>query len=118
MPDRERKGEAVYIQYVGFDVGIHSRVYNFTVIEAKESRHFTIEVYSEAFRPLLLRFQDGPEMCFAHLKKGLEEETEKDRLLTHLLLGEHEVRTYLESHRAGTDSGRRRSPGASRRPIA
>ena len=97
----------MYIQYVGFDVGQDSRVYNFEVIEAKESRHFTIEVRSEAFQPLLLRFQDGPEICFAHLKKGLQEETEQDRLLAHLMLGEQEVRAYLEAHRPGRALGRR-----------
>jgi hypothetical protein len=97
----------VYIQYVGFDVGAESRVYNFEVIEAKESRHFAIEVSSDAFRPLLLRFQDGPDICFALLKKGLEEETDEGRLLNHLLLGEQEVRAYLEARRPGRAPGRR-----------
>jgi hypothetical protein len=97
----------VYIQYVGLNVGHDSRVYSFDVIEPKESRRFTIEVRSEAFQPLFLKFQDGPEICFAHLKKGLQEETEQDRLLTHLQLGEQEVRAYLEAHRPAKAHGRR-----------
>jgi hypothetical protein len=97
----------VYIQYVGLDVGHDSRIYNFEVIEAKESRRFAIEVRSEAFQPLLLRFQDGPDICFAHLKKGLQEETEQDRLLTHLQLGEQEVRAYLDARRPAKAHGRR-----------
>jgi hypothetical protein len=97
----------VYIQYVGFDVGHDSRVYNFEVIATEESRHFTVEVRSEAFQPLLLRFQDGPDICFAHLKKGLQEETEQGRLLTHLMLGKEEVQAYLEAHRPARAPGRR-----------
>lgn len=97
----------MYIQYVGLSVGDDSRVYSFDVIGARESRQFTIEVRAEAFQPPLLRFQDGPEICFAHLKKGLQEETAQDRLLTHLKLGEHEVRAYVEAHRPAKGHGRR-----------
>ena len=103
----KREVRSVYIQYVGFDVGVESRVYSFEVIEAKESRRFTIEVSSDAFRPLLLRFQDGPDICFAALKKGLQEETHEGRLLNHLQLGEQEVRAYLEVHRPSKTPGRR-----------
>ena len=97
----------MYIQYVGFNVGQDSRVYTFEVIEAKESRHFTVELPSRAFQPLLLRFQDGPDICFAVLKKGLQAETEQDRLLTHLQLDEQDVRAYLEAHRPARTPGRR-----------
>ena len=97
----------MYIQYVGFNVGDDSRVYSFDVIDAKESRHFTVEVGLEAFRPLLLRFQEGPDICFACLKKGLQEETPEVRAVAHLNIGEPDVRAYLETHRPAKGPGRR-----------
>ncbi|HEY6272366.1 MAG TPA: hypothetical protein VIX19_10280 [Terriglobales bacterium] len=81
----------MYIQYVGFNVGHDSRIYNFDVIDAKQSRHFTVEIRLEAFQPLLLRFQDGPGISFACVKKGLEEETDESRALVHLNVGEPDV---------------------------
>jgi len=97
----------MYIQYVGFNVGQDSRIYSFDVIEAKESRHFTVEIRLEAFQPLLLRFQDGPDISFMYLKKGLEEETDHSRALAHLNLGEPEVRAYVENHRPAKALGKR-----------
>ena|SRR5690242_11117119 len=89
----------MHIQYVGFSEEHASRIYNFDVIDAKESRHFTVEVRLEAFRPLLLKFQDGPDLCFACLKKGLQEETPDARAVSHLSVGEQDVQGYLERHR-------------------
>jgi hypothetical protein len=97
----------VHIQYVGFDVGHDSRIYNFDVIDAKESRHFTVEVRLEAFQPLLLKFQDGPDISFACLKKGLEDETPDSRALAHLNIGEPDVHAYLETHRPAKAHGKR-----------
>ena len=97
----------MYIQYVGFDVGHDSRIYKFDVIDGKESRHFTVEIRLEAFQPLLLRFQEGPDICFACLKKGLQEETPDARARAHLNVGEPDVQAYLETHRPAKSFGRR-----------
>ena len=97
----------MHIQYVGFNVGRSSRVYNFDVIDAKESRHFTIEVPLEAFRPLLLGFQDGPGICLGCLKKGLQDETPDAPTRAHLTVGELDVRAYLEAHRPARSHGKR-----------
>ena len=40
----------MYIEYVGFSEQHDPRIYNFDVIDAKESRHFTVEV----------RLREGP----------------------------------------------------------
>ena len=106
----------MYIQYVGFGGTASSRVYNFHVIDTPhESREFAVEVQSEAFQPLQLRFQDGPAISFERLLKGLEEETQEAGTERHLNIGEPDVRAYLETHRRvtglGTRSQQRRAVG-------
>jgi hypothetical protein len=97
----------MYIQYVGFDAGHDSRIYNFDVIDAKESRHFVVEIPLEAFRPLLLGFQDGPDICLGCLKKGLQDETPDTPARDHLTVSELDVRAYLQTHRPAKALGRR-----------
>ena len=97
----------MYIQYVGFDVGRDSPIYSFDVVSPGESRHFTVEVRLDAFRPFQLRLQDGPDLCFACLKRGLAEETSDAPVVAHLSLGEEDVREYLEAHRPVKTLGRR-----------
>jgi hypothetical protein len=97
----------VYIQYSGFDVGPDSRTYSFDVIEAEESRHLTVEIRAEAFQPPRLQFQDGPDICFACLKKGLEAERPEDGPLTYLRVGDEDVEAYLYAHRPVKAPGRR-----------
>ena len=53
----------MYIQYVGFNVAAGSRIYNFDVIDTKETREFTVQVQSEVFRPAGLKLQEGPVIC-------------------------------------------------------
>ena len=96
----------MYIQYVGFSAGHDSRIYNFDVIDAKESRHFTLEVQLEAFQRLLLTFQDGPEICYACLKKELQDETPDARARAHLNVDQHDVETYLATHRSAKSLGK------------
>lgn len=97
----------MYIQYVGFDVGRDSRIYSFDVIDPEESRRFTVEVGLEAFRPFQLKFQDGPGLCFACLKRGLAAETFHAPVVAHLSVGEQDVREYVEAHRPVKTLGRR-----------
>ena len=101
------KGCRMHIQYVGFNVGPNSRVYNFDVINAKEWRHFTIEIPLEAFRPLFLGFQDGPDICLGCLKRGLQDETPDTPARAHLRVGDQDVRAYLETHRPARSLGKR-----------
>jgi len=88
----------MYIQYVGFNAAATSRTYNFDVLNPKDTRQFSVQVQSEAFRPSRLRVQDGPNICFERLKLELEAETDESRAGAHLRIGETDIQEYLEWH--------------------
>lgn len=97
----------MYIQYVGFNVAASSRIYNFDAIDTKETREFTVEVRSEAFRPARLKVQDGPDICFARLKQELQGETQASRTEAHLNIGERDIQEYLERTTCASRSRRK-----------
>ena len=85
------------IQYVGFAVATTSRSYSFRVFEAlQQTREFTVKIQLGAFRSTSLKFQDGPDICFARLKQKLENETPETRVEHHLRLGDQEIEDYLQ----------------------
>ena len=88
----------MYIQYIRFNVAAGSRIYNFDVIDTKETREFTVQVQSEVFRPAGLKLQEGPDICFARLKQELQGETQEAPAEAHLGIGQQDVREYLEQH--------------------
>jgi len=97
----------MYIQYVGFNGTAGSRIYDFHVIDvAHEPREFAVEIQSAAFGPSRLRFQEGPDICFARLKQGLQEETQGAGAEGHLDISEQDVRVYLEAHRPAKQHGK------------
>ena len=73
---------------------------------------FTVEIHAQAFGPLQLRFQEGPDICFARLKQTLLEETPDVRAEGHLNISDQDVRMYLETHRPVTVPGRGRGEGS------
>lgn len=88
------------IQYVGFRVAVASRNYAFCVNDpATEARHFTVKIQSEVFRSTPLKFQDGPDICFARLRRELERETQESPADPHLRIEDQDVLEYLERHR-------------------
>ncbi len=89
----------MYIQYEGFNVTTGSRTYNFRVLNTlQEARHFTIKIQSKAFCEAALKLQDGPAICFGHLKHELESETEESPAEANLSIGEQDIREYVERH--------------------
>lgn len=85
------------IQYVGFTVATTSRTYAFRVFEAPEqTREFTVKIQLGAFRSTPLKFQDGPDICFARVKQELERETQESRVAPHLRIGEQDIQEYLQ----------------------
>jgi|GEM_PF-537242 len=89
----------MYIQYVGFDVAVSSRIYNFHVIDTLEkAREFTVNIQSDAFRTARLKLQDGPDICFARLKQELQGETAAAPAGNSLNIGERDIREYWERH--------------------
>jgi hypothetical protein len=86
----------MYIQYVGFNIAGSSRIYNFDVINTKETREFTVKIQSEAFRPAGLKLQDGPDICFARLKQELQAETQEAHADAHLSIADGDIQEFLE----------------------
>jgi hypothetical protein len=97
----------MYIQYVGFEVAASSRVYAFHVINAPDAaRDFSVTVQSQAFRPDGLKIQDGPGICFARLDQELRGYTSP--VECHLMIGERDIKGYLEQHHAQNPQGRKK----------
>ena len=62
----------VIMQFVGFIAKPLAREYTFMVREPSiEPREFTIAIANEAFIEHRLRFQDGPDVCSAKLRREL-----------------------------------------------
>jgi hypothetical protein len=96
-----RKGVrmAVLIQYEGFIVSTHSRIYSFQVIDSPgKSRQFTVTIQLEAFRAAPFKFQDGPDICFARLKRELDGETQDAHAKPHLKIVEQDILQYSQLH--------------------
>jgi len=99
----------MYIQYVGFEVAASSRIYAFNVINAPDkARDFTVTVQSQAFRPDGLKLQDGPGICFARLGQELQGQTQESPAERHLIIGERDIREYLEQHHLQNPQGRKK----------
>ena len=99
----------MYVQYVGFEVAASSRVYAFHVINAPDAaRDFTVTVQSQAFRPDGLKIQDGPGICFARLGKELLSHTQESPAGCHLMIGERDIKPYLEQHHPQNSHGRKK----------
>lgn len=62
----------IIMQFLGFSVKPLAREYTFMVREPSvEPREFTIVIANEAFSERRLRFQDGPDVCSAKLRREL-----------------------------------------------
>ncbi|SPE43866.1 hypothetical protein SBA7_1880003 [Candidatus Sulfotelmatobacter sp. SbA7] len=89
----------MYIQYVGVDNSVGSRIYTFQVINpSQEAREFTVKVRSEEFSADRLKFQDGPGISSARLQRELKGETQESRAEAELCIEEQDVREYRAQH--------------------
>ena len=89
----------IMIQLEGFSVSVHSRTYNFQVIdEAGESRRFCVQIPLESFRATPLKFQDGPLITRERLLQELDLETQEAHAKTHLAVGESDIQAYMAKH--------------------
>ena len=89
----------MYIQYVGLDNSVSSRIYTFHVIDPpQETREFTVKVRSEEFHADRLKFQDGPGISSARLHRELRGETQELRAEPELRIDEEDVRAYRAEH--------------------
>lgn len=102
----------MYIQYVGLDNSISSRIYAFHVIDPPgETREFTVEVRSEEFCPGRLKFQDGPGISSARLQRELKGETQESHAESHLRVGEQDIDAYRALHYPLKTTSRRNGNG-------
>jgi CheY-like chemotaxis protein len=102
----------MYIQYVGEDNSAGSRTYTFHVINPpQEARNFKVKVQFEEFNADRLKFQDGPGISSARLRRGLKEETQESPAEADLIIEEQDVREYRAQHYP-----RPKSAGARDRP--
>ena len=109
----------ILIQYNGFVVSPAARTYNFRVICVPgEERRFTVHVLLGSFRPTRLKFQDGPNICFARLKQELADETADSHAHASLNIGEQDIQNYLEHHYPRKVKGFKFSPRPPRPSIA
>jgi hypothetical protein len=98
----------ILIQYEGFTVSPISRTYNFHVIDAGESRRFTVQVPSELFRLTPLKFQDGPAICFERLQHEIEsQELHAEAVLN---VSASEIQDYLDRQHPPKAPKRERAP--------
>jgi CheY-like chemotaxis protein len=95
----------MYVQYVGVDKSAASRIYTFHVINPpQEAREFTVKVRCEEFDADRLKFQDGPGISSARLRRELKEETQGSRAGADLCIEERDVREYRAQHYPQTKS--------------
>ncbi len=87
----------MYIQYAGFTLLADSRVYNFHVIDPpREAREFTVNVQSKAFGSSPFKFQDGPGISMARLKRELDQESQESPAESSLKVGQRDIQEYVE----------------------
>ena len=90
----------IIMQFVGFIAKPLAREYTFMVREPSiEPREFTVAIANEAFTDHLLRFQDGPDVCSAKLRREL---TNGANLapVSHFDLSSAELEDYRSTHSA------------------
>ena len=87
--------------YTGFTVVPGGREYGFSVPgNNTPTRSFTVVIGDGAFRPGLLKYQEGPEICYGKLLTALAAEQSDCPLCARQDVTESEVAEYKASGRA------------------
>ena len=88
----------ILVQFLGFESKSAVREYTFQVREsATEPREFTVSIDQDAFTSRLLRFQDGPDVCSARLRRELLA-NDNHPSETHFHITHAELDDYRSSH--------------------
>lgn len=89
------------LQYLGFTVRPATREYNFSaLVKDSPGRAFTVVIDHSAFRHGLLKYQEGPGLCYGKLLAALEAETGDSPLCSRQQVTEGEASAYTLSGRA------------------
>jgi len=88
------------LQYTGFAIVPGGRLYSFSVPgHEAPARCFTVVIENAAFRPGLLKYQEGPEICYGKLLAALSTEEDASPLSPQQRVSEPEVVAYKASGR-------------------
>jgi hypothetical protein len=89
--------DSVFVQYVGFQVGILVREYTFAVREtASEPLQYTLTIANEAFVSHRARYQDAPEICSLRLHRELDAHANHPPT-TNFCISDTELAVYQEA---------------------
>ena len=87
--------------YTGFSVVPSGREYGFSAPGPNTpTRYFTVVIKNAAFRPGLLKYQEGPEICYGKLLAALAAEQSDCPVCARQDVTESEVAQYQASGRA------------------
>lgn len=86
------------LQYTGFSTVPGGREYGFSVlVHDTPARAFTVIIEEAAFRPGLLKYQEGPGICYGKLLAALQSEECDSPLCPRQRVTESEVAAYKAS---------------------
>ena len=97
--------DAIFVQYIGFQVGVLVREYTFAVREtASEPLNYTLTIANEAFVSRRARYQDAPEICSQRLHRELDAHANHPPT-TSFCVTDVELAAYQESHTPKANRG-------------
>jgi hypothetical protein len=87
------------VEYLGFKSLETTREYSLRVHQGTTSvQEVTIVIESAAFVGKLVRYQDGPELCFHKLQRALAVAAEADVMPARLLVTDADLADYAAAH--------------------
>ena len=90
------------LQYTGFAIVPGGREYSFSVPgHTAPTRSFALVIKDAAFRPGLLKYQEGPGVCYAKLQAALAAEDADCPLCPRQQVTESEAAEFKAAGRAG-----------------
>lgn len=89
------------LTYTGFSVVAAGREYSFSLSKIDNPiRYFTVVIANAIFRPGLLKFQEGPEVCYGKLAAALVDEPSAAPVSDRLFVTEAEASQYQSAGRS------------------
>ena len=90
----------ILIQYVGFESKASNREYAYRVVDPLAgTREIVFTISNQAFLEKLVRYQDGPEVCYLKLRRELEAESTEAPLRKRSAVSDAELGEYRATHR-------------------
>lgn len=88
-----------HVEYLGFKSNKSTREYTLRVRRVDDDdKDFTVVIDNNAFRDNRVRYQDGPEICFAKLQRELSSCADGSFPASKLKVSDAELDAYREAH--------------------